>query len=451
MTTARLAAARVLVAVERGRTTLAAELELARGAVDAARDRGLLLELAAGTLRWRAELDAIITAQSRRGVADLDPDVRAVLRLGAYQLRHLDRVPVHAVVHESVETARALGHARATGFVNAVLRGIVRAGSRVPLPPRPGAEATREDRLAYLAVTLSHPRWLAERWLDRHGFAETERWCRFNNEPPVVTARAIGRDPEAARVALHAAEAGATPGLFVKDAIRLPSGALARLSPELRDSLLVQDEASQVVAHVAGARPGERILDLCAAPGGKASFMAAVAGPAGLLVAADLRRGRAAILRATLQRAGVPARVVALDASRPLPFGPVFDRVLLDAPCSGLGTVRRDPDIKWARQPEDLPVLASAQRRMIRQAAGAVPPGGTLIYATCSSEPEENEEVVGGFLEEHPWFGRVRAEPGPGVERGSELVDAQGFLRTLPGRHGLEAFFAAVLVRRRSA
>jgi len=298
---------------------------------------------------------------------------------------------------------------------------------------------------------MSHPRWLVERWIDRHGFDAAEQGCRFNNESPVVTVRALAGDSEAVRAAIQALDVAATPGLFVHDAFRLPAGALGRLSPDLRGRLLVQDEASQIVAHVVGAREGERVLDLCAAPGGKASWIAAAVGASGMLVASDVRRPRVVLLRSTLDRAGAPARVVALDASQPLPFGPLFDRVLLDAPCSGLGTIRRDPDVKWARRPEELADFARGQGLMIEQAASVVRPGGTLVYATCSSEPEENEAVVKAFLEAHPEFEQARAKPGPGVSGSADLTDAEGFLRTLPFRHGLDAFFAAVLVRRGNA
>ena len=193
MTPARLAAARVLLAIDRGRTTLSSELERQRASVEDERDRGLLLELAAGTLRWRNELDAWLAACMTRPLGEIDAAVLTLLRVGAYQLVHLDRIPPHAVVHESVELARALGHTRATGFVNAVLR---RLASRRPpkaLPQRPKDTDPRGRQIAYLATTLSHPVWLAERWLDRHGFAAAEAWCRFNNETPAVTLAPTGR------------------------------------------------------------------------------------------------------------------------------------------------------------------------------------------------------------------------------------------------------------------
>ena len=449
MSTVRVAAARVLLAVERAEGTLAAELERVRADVVDPRDRALLVELAVGTLRWRAAIDAIVTAVSRRNLDQIDPRARAVVRLGIYQLRYLERVPAHAVVNESVEAVRTLGRPRAAGFVNAVLRGTQRMGDAAPLPKKPGPRAGRVAQTAYLTTTLSHPEWLVERWLNRYGYAATEEWCAFNNASPVLTVRAMG-DVEAAMHAIAQAGGTAERAAFVADAIRLPPGTFGKLPADVRESLRVQDEGSQLVARVVGARGGERVIDLCAAPGGKTLILAGDMQQAPLLVAADRRRDRVALLRSTLDRAAVRSPLLALDVTRPLPFGPVFDRVLLDAPCSGLGTLRRDPDLKWSRTPEDLPRFADAQRAMLQHAAAIVRPGGELIYATCSSEPEENAERVREFLASHDDFASAPREL-LGARVDASLLNAAGQLETRPDRHGLDAFFAAVLVRRQSA
>ena len=447
MTPARLAAARVLIAVERGRTSLAAELERARADIEETRDRGLLLEIAAGVLRWRRALDASLAACSKRPLADLEAGVRAVLRSGAYQLLHLDRIPSHAVVHEAVNTVRALGHPRAAGFVNAVLRSLMRMKT-VPLPGR----SETGGALAYLGITLSHPDWLVTRWLKRYGFEATEKWCLFNNEPSDVAVRpAPGVQLEALASDLTAAGIESHAGALVRDCLRLPAGSLGRLDADTRAKLIVQEEASQLVAHAVAARPGERILDMCAAPGGKSIVMAEAMQQRGLLVAADLRPNRLAMLKATTTRFGVPARVVAADARAPLPFGATFDRVLLDAPCSGLGTLRRDPDLKWSRTEADLARLAKDAAGMLAQAAEAVRDGGLIVYATCSSEPEENEAVVEAFLRSHPRFALERPAPGSNVLEMNRVVDETGYLRTLPFRDGLDAFFAAALRRQAPA
>ena len=448
MTPARLAAVRVLAAVERGRTTLAAELERARPDIASGRDRALFFEIVAGTLRWRNELDVLLSQCSRRPLGDLDADVRAIVRLGAYQLRHLDRVPVHAVVHESVELVRVLGHPRAAGFVNAVLRTLWRNRTRLRLAPRPETTGGRPAAIAYLAGTLSHPEWLVARWLDRHSFDDVERWCRFNNAPPDVTVRPIGSAVQRDLLtALETAGVPVLPALFVKNAIRLAPGAFTRLPARLRASVVIQEEASQIVAHAAGARPGERVLDVCAAPGGKTVLLAEAMRREGLLVAGDVRPGRVRLLVSTLARARVAAPVIQLDGLRPLPFNAVFDRVMVDVPCSGLGTLRRDPDLKWSRRPEDLPRFAAAELLILTNAARVVRPGGTLVYATCSGEPEENDDVADRFLAGHPGFAAEPIALGPDVAGVERLVDARGRLRTQPFRHDLDAFFAAAFRR----
>jgi 16S rRNA (cytosine967-C5)-methyltransferase len=448
MTSARLAAVKVLAAVERGRTTLAAEMDRARPEIATGRDRSLFFEIVAGTLRWRNELDALLTRYSRRPLDALDANVRAILRIGAYQLRHLDRVPVHAVVHESVELARALGHPRASGFVNALLRSMWRERTKITLPGRPQSADDRSAALAYLSATLSHPEWLVDRWLARFPFDAVERWCQFNNAPPDVTIRPIGDlGPDELRRALAAAGVPVMPARFVTGAIRLPPGALTRLPPSVRASVVIQEEASQIVAHAVGARPGERVLDACAAPGGKTVLIAAAMAGRGLLVAGDVRPARVRLLRSTLTRARIAAPIVQLDALRPLPFDAAFDRVFVDVPCSGLGTLRRDPDLKWARHPGDLPRFAAAELQILTNAARAVRRGGALIYATCSGEPQENDEVVDRFLGAEPDFVEQAVRPGPEIAGAAGLVDARGRLRTLPFRDDLDAFFAAAFLR----
>jgi 16S rRNA (cytosine967-C5)-methyltransferase len=442
VTSVRVRAARALVAVERRRRTLAAELEHARRDLDDERDRGLLLELTAGVCRWRAELDAVIEQCSARPLAAIDAETLATLRLALYQLRHLDRIPDHAAVHGAVEAAKALAGDRAGGFVNGVLRGYLRTQAAIQLPPPPGPDATRRQQLTYLAVTHSHPKWLVARWLDRYGYADTLAWCQFNNQSPEVTVRTLA--PEQDTVS-WLADRGvtATRGRFAPEVATLAPGVLGELAAYVKAALAIQDEGSALVAHVVGAQPDEQVLDVCAAPGGKSVVLWNDMQQRGLLVSSDVRPARLHLLRQTLRTGGAPPRVVGLDATAPLPFGETFDRVLVDAPCSGLGTLRRDPDIKWSVVLEDLPGLAAEQLRILRRAADVVRSGGTLVYATCSSEPDENEHIVDQFL---ALDSRFRREPwtGPGAE-------PDGCLRTRPTRDGLDAFFAARLVRRTPA
>ena len=441
MASARAAAVEVLLAVERSQSVLATQIERARRGLRDERERALLIEIVMGTLRWRAELDALLARCLTRPIAEIDPATRAILRVAAYQLEHLDRVPAHAVVHDAVDLTRHLGSSRAGGFVNAVLRTWQRRRPHLRLPPRPGRLDDRRAWIAYLATTLSHPAWLVTRWLDRHGAEATERWCQFNNRPPAIAMRIPKDDAPAI------SSSSLLPLRFVADGCEW-SRETGAMPADLRARCVIQDEASQIVAHLVGATPGDTVLDVCAAPGGKSLILASDMHGRGLLVSCDTRPRRMRLLAAMLRQGGVVKRLVQLDATRSLPFGPVFDRVLVDAPCSGLGVIARDPDLKWSRTETDLPRLVEQEGRMLRAAAGAVRPGGRLIYATCSSEPDENEDVVDAFLRDTPAFSRHRPGPAPQVRRLDELLTGTGDLRTWPFAHDLDAFFAAFLVKR---
>ena len=446
---ARTAAYQVVRAVLRG-DDLPRALAGLRDPLADDRDRALVTELAGGALRRLAALDHVVGRAADRPVARIDDDLLTVLRLGAYQLLHLDRVPPAAAVDESVRLARRIGKSSAAGFVNAVLRRIAATRENPGLPPPPGEAGSREARLTYLSVTGSHPRWLVERWLDRHGLPAVAEWVRFNNAAPPLTLRANRLRTTRAELARRLAEHGVKtePTRFAPDGLTVVAGNPYRTPAASRGHFLAQDEASQLVAELVGARPGERVLDACAAPGGKTTAIAGAMGGSGLLVAGDLRPARLRLLRGTLADLGAAAAVVRLDLRRGAPFGPVFDRVLVDAPCSGLGVLRRDPEIRWRRRPGDLPRFAAEQLSLVGRAAGAVRPGGVLVYATCSSEPDENEEVVGAFLDAHPDFEAV-SPPGTGpVAPGlGAVLDDRGRLSTTPFDHGLDAFFAVVLRR----
>lgn len=448
---ARTAAYRTLRAVHAGRYDLATAQAHALRAVHDPRDRALATEIAVGTLRWRARIDHLLAHVSSRSLDRVDPDVLDILRTAAHQLLHLDRVPDHAVVDDAVALTRSVRKARAAGFVNAVLRALAGRPPLDALPARPAPDrgsgaVDREQALAYLSVTCSHPRWLVERWLDRHGFEAADRWTAFNNAAASVTLRVNTIRTTAADLAARLADRGVmtAPGRWSPAALVVRHGNPLATDLAGKGLFLVQDQASQLVAELVAARPGQRVLDTCAAPGGKTVVLAAGMSDRGLIVAADLRPARVALLARTLAACGCSsARVVRMDARLALPLRPVFDQVLVDAPCSGLGTIRRDPDIRWRCSAGDLPELSATQAALLGSAAGVVAPGGRLIYATCSSEPEENELVVERFLAGGAPFARER--PAPGTL--APLLDDDGQLRTLPHRDGLDAFFAAPLRR----
>lgn len=441
---ARLAAYEILRAVSSRREDLPAALHRVRGRLEDERDRALAGEIAVGTLRVQAACDHLIAEFAGRPLARLDAEVVDLLRLTIFQLLHLDRVPASAAVNDAVNLAKKAGKTSAAPLVNAVLRRVSRERGRLPLPPRTAGD--RDALLDYLSTTLSHPRWLAARWLDRYGFEAAESWCRFDNEPAALTLRANRLKNTREELAGRLREAGVAtrPTRFAPDGLVVEEGN-PLLTPLAAGGLFaVQDESSQLVAVAAGASPGERVLDACAAPGGKATAMAGAMADRGLLVAADVRPRRIRLLAGTVRASGSTiVRVVQANAALPLPFAGGFDCVLIDAPCSGLGTLRRDPDIKWRRSEGEFEVFADLQARILRAASAVVREGGRLVYSTCSSEPEENEAVVERFLSEVPGFTAAPVQL-PGA---SSLVNEAGHLRTLPFRDGLEAFFAARLVK----
>ncbi len=444
---ARTAAFRALVAITADRADLPAALATSRTALDDDRDRALTATIVTGALRWQRALDHLVSHYAKRPLTKVDPDVLAILRLSVFQLLHLDRVPAAAVVDDAVSLTRAARKSSASGFVNAVLRSLLRERHRLPLPPRPESPDDRAAVLAYLGVTCSHPDWLVARWLDRYGFDRTEAWLQFNNSTAPLTLRAntlrVNRGQLQELLSRHDVETA--PTRYAPEGLTVGSGNPLHTSED--ESFLVQDEASQLVPLVVDAQPRERILDLCASPGGKTVAMAASMNDSGTLVACDVRTGRVALLRQTVRRSAANhAHIVHVPASGALPFTDTFDRVLVDAPCSGLGTIRRDPDIRWRRAASDLPRLADQQIELLTRAAATVRPGGRLVYATCSSEPEENEHVVAAFLERAPFDRIDLRESGPPSL--ASLLDDRGAMRTLPFAHGLEAFFAAAMVRR---
>ncbi len=448
---ARRAAYHVLLDVERETADLPRGIAKARGHLPDPRDQALMAEIAIGTLRWRAALDHVIGHFARRSLDHFDPEVLTVLRLTLYQLGHLTRIPASAAVNEAVDLVRGARKKSAAGLVNAVLRRAAATREAWPLPRRPEREAPEyhERLLDYFSITLSHPRWLAARWLARYGDAATEAWLRFDNAEAPLTLRANGLKTSAGDLARDLERHGVStaPARYAPDGLVVTAGNPIRTPLDKEGAFMLQDEASQLVGLALPVQEGGRVLDACASPGNKTTEIAAQIHDRGMIVACDVRAGRIALLEETIRKAGATCvRLAQVDFTRPAPFRPVFDAVLLDAPCSGLGTVRRDPDIKWRRRPEDLPVLAGAQLAMLRHASAVVRAGGFLLYSTCSSEPEENEEVAAAFLAGNDAF---RAAP-PEMMRARGLgsvIDEAAHLRTSPHAHGLEAFFAALFVR----
>ncbi len=402
-------------------------------------DRSLAQEIALGVLRRRLLLDYFIERYSRRAPSRLDPAVLIALRMGLYQLRYLTRIPQRAAVNESVNLVKMARVASAAGMVNAVLRNAARHMDEVPAQEI-------SDPLEKLSIELSHPQWMLERWMKSFGNEEARALALANNEPPPTAFRVNTLRASVDETLAHLKDAGLIwrPSSLAPGAFIIESGTASTLAQAAeRGTIYIQDEASQLVSLLLDPKSGERVLDLCAAPGSKSSHLATLAEGKVWIVACDIHPHRLATLGVTCRKLGIDSiDRVALDATIALPFaessGP-FDRVLIDAPCSGTGTLRRNPEIKWRLAADDIKRLADVQLRLLERATDALRRGGRLVYSTCSIEREENEEVIGRFIESGAPYRVLR----PNAR--ADLTTSEGFVRTFPQRDGADGFFAAVL------
>lgn len=396
------------------------------------RERAWTRELVFGTFRLRGRLDHWLGALVHSGLDSLHPDVLDTLRLGAYQLREMGGVPAYAAVSESVELARWAGQSRAAGLVNGVLRALRRGGYRVDFPD------FASDPAGHLSTWGSHPRWLVQRWLGRWGADSVRRLTEADNRVPDLFLHPLGVSPAAAAARLAEVGIASETVSWAPDSLRLAESSTLRTAL-VHVAAVVQDPAAAWVVRYAAVPPGARVLDLCAAPGGKA-FVAAQR--AGMVVAADRSLGRLQRVREGVERLGVAERIslVVADARHP-PFRSA-DLVLLDAPCTGTGTLRRHPDGRWRIREADLAALATLQAEMLAAAAPRVRPEGWLVYSTCSLEPEENELQVARFITDHPGW-----TIDPPADLPSALRGDGGTLRVLPQDWGADGAFAARLRR----
>jgi 16S rRNA (cytosine967-C5)-methyltransferase len=442
---ARAVALDVLLSIERTHTFADEALDhyISHGALDS-RDRALAFELVYGILRHQSTLDWRLDHVATKSMAKLPARVRMALRLGAYQLLHLDRIPPSAAVNESVALVKVGSPGHWPGFVNAVLRALI----RTPAPPWPDRKT---DPVKALSVRHACPAWLTERWLARYGIQDAEALCRATTIIPPLTIRVntlrTTRDILAAQ--LSASGCVVTPTRISPAGLILDkSGSVADL-PWFRDGLFyVEDEAAQLIAPILDPQPGERVLDACAAPGGKTTHLAALMQNKGEIVAVDKSDSRLRLLDDNCKRLGIGIiRTIRADVTASLPkslCGRPFDRILVDAPCSGLGVLRRHPEGKWRKDARALAQHRTLQRRLLDQAADRLRPGGVLVYSTCSSEPEENEQVIDQFCSARREFRRESVAPWL-PNQGSCLVTAQGDLSTVHTDGSMDLFFAARL------
>jgi len=454
---ARTAAFDILLRVER-HDAYASELLHARQFENLSLpDHALATELVMGVLRWRSLLDDRLSAASAHKLARLDVEVLVALRIAAYQMLFLSRIPARAAINESVDLVKRARKRSAVPFANAVLRKL--AAFSTDGAAETSASTSREDRYATalgsigaatnsasVAQLSAHPLWLVERWAREFGFDAAKLVCLHDQSVPVATIRLS--DP-ALENDLRGEEVQLGPGALLTSARRILSGNITRTRAFAEGRVALQDEASQLVALLVG--HGSRLLDCCAAPGGKTTILA-TRNPDATVIASDLHPHRARLLGGLVRSAKV--RVLAADA-RALPLAASFDRILVDVPCSGTGTLARNPEIKWRLQPDDLADLQSRQLAILLSAMSHLAPKGRLAYSTCSLEPEENSQVVEKALVAEPSFRLIdcRAALEQLTKEGELSTDnldsllSGKFLRTIPGVLPVDGFFAAILAR----
>jgi 16S rRNA (cytosine967-C5)-methyltransferase len=391
-------------------------------------------ELVKGTLRWRGRIDHLLDPLIHIGLSQVHPWIKNILRMGAYQILFLDRIPAHAAVDESVKLANQYGHPGTAGLVNSVLRRLVEQKDTLTLP--------EGDDVASLAAWGSHPAWIVERWLGRFGPEATRALLLADNRPVPVGLRVntLRGTREQLIERLAAEGVTATPARWSNDLVWVEGhhspGALATFKGGW---CTVQDESEALIARLVAPEQHERLLDLCAAPGGKCTHLAEIMGDEGEVWAMERAEPRVASLEATVARLGTHAVHVQLGDGRTYKFPMPFDRVLVDAPCTGLGVLGRRADARWRKGPEMLAEMPPVQLELLAAGGRRVRPGGVLVYSVCSFEPEETDQVVERFLRQNPQF---VLESAAGFLP-DEVVEPGGFMRVLPHVHGCDGAFAA--------
>ena len=441
--TARGMAVQMLTRVEVERAYANILLQNNIGKLTDSRDRQFVTLLVNGALKHRLTLDYALRRYLSKPMSVLPHEVRAILRIGAFQLLYVDKVPDAVAVNESVKLAK--GFPKYTGLVNVVLRKVMSTAWEFSWPD------SKRETVRYLSVRYSHPEWMVQRWLKRWGLEETEALCLANNEPAHTWIRTntlkISRENLRDRLIQE--------GLIVELGTQIPEslriqnfGALDRLESFREGLFTVQDESSQLVAHVLNPKPGQRVLDACSAPGGKATHLAQMMQDQGEILAFDIHAHKLDLIQQLTQRLGISIIEPQLGDARDLPGVRLGSQqcVLVDAPCSGLGVLRRRADLRWQREEQDLKQFPFLQLAILERASSCVDVDGDLVYSTCTTEPEENFEVIKKFRSEHPKFEPVNlVEALPfALENPRDIQQAKkGMLQILPNRHGMDGFFLA--------
>ena len=407
-------------------------------------DKGLLTELTHGVLRWQNKLDWVLNGFSHGNFAKSEINVKNTLRVALYQILFLDRIPHAAAVNEGVEFIKRIRGDKPAGLVNAVLRNVIRNIEGIRYPDK------AEDEVQYLAVVYSHPHWMVKRWLKRFGYDETQKLLIAQNERPSLSLRInkLKTDPGYVLSQLDQQGIQYVGSSYIDYFVKVKGlSKIGQMELFRKGMFTIQDESAALPSLLLAPRAGEFVVDLCAAPGGKTTNMAEMMKNEGTILAIDKYEAKLGLIRASCDRLGIQnVRLQVADstsAEDPVLTDGMADKVLLDAPCSGLGVLTKKPDIKWKRDIADIHKLTQTQTRLIERAAKLVKPGGALVYCTCTIEPEENQRIVKGFLEGHPEF----SLDDPGKLVNHALVTPDGFVETFPHRHAMDGSFAARLLR----
>lgn len=436
--TSRQAAVELLMDIEhKALLSSDAVYNLAKQHVLSPEDRRLAVRLIYGVLEQKLFLDYRLQQVSKTKLSKLDPTIHMILRVSLYQLLFMDRIPESAVVNEAVKMSKKKGQ-HLSGFVNGVLRNFQRSRDSLKLPER------AEDEINYLSITTSHPQWLVKRWISKFGSQFSEALMQANNLTPPLTARVnlLKSTPDTVRAKLERDGITSEISRFLDYALIIHSGqdlVIQEWPVFIEGELYVQDIASMMVTEVMDPQPGERILDMCAAPGSKTTHMAEKMNNLGTIIARDVSDKKLEKIRENASRLGISIIHPEVGDGLILDVDAVdaFDRVLLDAPCSGLGIIRRKPEIRFRRQPEDLTALVKLQTKLLENGSRYVKQGGVLVYSTCSVDPDENEGVVTAFLASNPQYKLVD----------TPWSDGDGLIRLYPSVHHTDGFFIAKMVR----
>lgn len=403
-------------------------------------DKSLLFEIVHGVTRWQNRIDWILNGFYKGQFSKCIPNVKNSMRVALYQILFLDKIPDYAAVNEAVEFVKKFQGQKPADLTNAVLRNIIRSKDSIRYPD------PNEDIVAYYSAYYSHPSWIVKRWIKRFGNEETEKLLIANNNKPSLTLRVNGlvSNIEELKSLLNKVELKFSPGKYLNEFLKM--NVLSNITDWeyfAKGYFSVQDESTGLPVKLLNVKPGMRVLDLCAAPGGKTAFISDVMNNTGEVIALDRFESRLKILQKNLERLKVTnVKTLAIDANE-FEDSELFDRILIDVPCSGLGTLTKKPDLKWKRDLGDIRKIVNIQYELLKKGASLVKVGGQIVYSTCTIEPEENFDNVKKFLEEYSNFRIINAAD----MFTSDLIDENGCVRTFPHVHGLDGSFAVKLER----